>query len=628
MRKRVRQYLGVMNTSRCAKADWNMTELETSSRSLQARLDRANRKVSLSETKLQKLSETQEAARQQQAVAYLTSEEVSHESQALREEIDHIKAQLTKVTRAHEKKLAKLTQQETELRRKIERRENAINEMSSLAKQIWDTRHAPANSNNSNKSEIAKDDSTNRGVVDATDDHLKHNTRRPSRTQAIQKSSQSAVATRIRSLSSPKTSLGLSRESRSRLVSKSDPPAGDHDDVECTDMESTTVIGAGNRGDSSQVARELTRDSTYLSFMEGDEVVKLRRILDEDKARLGKSFSNPRDEHQAENKSSTSIAVDNNRSSLLPRKSSLKDITAKPKKQQVQYEDDEYAGRFSIEPGLNKDHNKIRDQFVRDDDPLTTETVVYKQDTQHSIASQRSERRCRTGTSLPTEMISAFILPDITLTGAALASRNFNNDVAEDRNTTTIPRPRPVSDRMPWPCTNDEDPTMRPAQPPAVALAVVLKGLEDELVQLKAQLSQQEALYHQHDPALGKRKRQAVFARVQMLLATIEVRSDQIYALYDVLEGQKENGILMQEEEVEITLQNILGAGISGTVNKRSEETAELGKCIVVNGEDDRSGSDNESQGGDMDDEQLPWDGIEPTQTSDGAKGFGTAIVR
>jgi len=618
----------MVNILKRTKADWDMTELETSVRSLQARLDRANRKVSLSETKIQKLSETQEAARQQQAVAYLTSQEVSNESQALRDEIDHIKAQLTKVSRAQEKKIAKLAQQETELRRKIERREKAINEISSLTKQIWDTRHAPANSSNSNKSEVVKDDSTNRGIVDATDDHLQHNMRRPSHIQSSPKSSQSAVATRIRSLSSIKTSLGLSRESRGQQVSKSDPPAGVHDDAECTDMESMTVISTGNRGDSLQVARELTRDSTYLSFMEGDEVAKLRRILDEDKARLGKPFSNPRDEHQVETKSSTSIAVGNNKSSLLPRKSSLKVSTAKHNKQQVQYEDNEHTGRFSIEPGLNNYHNKIRDQFIRDDDPLTAETVVDKQDTQHSIASQRSERRCRTGTSLPTEMISAFILPDITLTGAALASRNFNNDVAEDRNTTTIPRPRPVSDRMPWPYTNDEDPTMRPAQPPAVALAVVLQGLEDELVQLKAQLSRQEALYRQHDPALGKRKRQAVFAKVQMLLATIEVRSDQIYALYDVLEGQKESGILMQEKEVEITLQNIRGAGIAGTMNKKSGETTELGKCVVVDGEDDRSSSDDESQGEDTNNEQLPWDGIEPAQTSDGAKGFGTAVVR
>jgi len=83
---------------------------------------------------------------------------------------------------------------------------------------------------------------------------------------------------------------------------------------------------------------------------------------------------------------------------------------------------------------------------------------------------------------------------------------------------------------------------------------VVLKGFEDEVSVLRTQLAEHYAIYHQHDPSLSKRKRKAVHEGILALLAAIERRSDEIYALYDVLEGQKESGQLMLEGEVEVTL--------------------------------------------------------------------------
>ena len=95
------------------------------------------------------------------------------------------------------------------------------------------------------------------------------------------------------------------------------------------------------------------------------------------------------------------------------------------------------------------------------------------------------------------------------------------------------------------------------------------------------QLSQQEALYNQHDPALSKHKRKIVYARIQKLLVAIEARMDQIYALYDVLEGQKTSGQMMKEEEVEVTLQN-LGIDLAAAHRFQNKDTTKAPPAVVM----------------------------------------------
>lgn len=176
------------------------------------------------------------------------------------------------------------------------------------------------------------------------------------------------------------------------------------------------------------------------------------------------------------------------------------------------------------------------------------------------------------------------------------------------RETIKIPKPVPVSERMPSASQYEEEPTIRPAQSPGLALAVVMKGLDDELAHLKIELSQYQALYNGHDPALSKRKRKSVYQKIETLLEAIEVKSDQVYALYDVLEGQKQNGYELSEEEVEITLQSV---GINAA-----------GLHLRGGGADEKQRNEKEKpsarQPWDMDsdgdsDNDLPWEGIETT---------------
>jgi hypothetical protein len=238
------------------------------------------------------------------------------------------------------------------------------------------------------------------------------------------------------------------------------------------------------------------------------------------------------------------------------------------------------------------------------------------------------------------DMTSAFILPDITMrhpTGPAMDTVKATQEVFDSfaphdnancticnrvlrqgekhahdqrvKNSVTVPKPVPVSDRKD---ELPEDATMRPSQPPALALAIVLKGLEDELAHQKAQLAQYQAVYNQHDPSLSKRKRKAVFSKIEKLLQLIDIKADQIYALYDVLEGQKADGHEMTQGEVEVTLKSVgidldhvdlRGGGLEdddGVDDVRSHKSGKSGR------------SKWELQSEDSDDE-LPWEGFEDT---------------
>ncbi|KAL9046660.1 MAG: hypothetical protein Q9214_000558 [Letrouitia sp. 1 TL-2023] len=179
------------------------------------------------------------------------------------------------------------------------------------------------------------------------------------------------------------------------------------------------------------------------------------------------------------------------------------------------------------------------------------------------------------------ELTSAFIIPDITIrqpvnqvksvTDAELhmPSRNSNIEPleipeslpAQDDTKSTrrikVQKPIPVSERNLDIAPYEEEPTLRPSQPPAVALAKVLRGLEDELAQVKLKLSKYQAMYNKAESAISRRQRKQIHAKIQSLVQEVDVKSDHIYNLYDVLEGQKENGQEMSQEELELTLSSI-----------------------------------------------------------------------
>ncbi len=122
-----------------------------------------------------------------------------------------------------------------------------------------------------------------------------------------------------------------------------------------------------------------------------------------------------------------------------------------------------------------------------------------------------------------------------------------------------VPRPTPVSDRMPRELGEHEDePTMRPARSPAEALARVMKGLEDELAHLQLEASVECNRYYALDKSMGNRHCEASEAGIGKSFRVMVAKRKQLYDLYDVLEGQKAAGQLMTEEEVEMTIASIM----------------------------------------------------------------------
>lgn len=237
-------------------------------------------------------------------------------------------------------------------------------------------------------------------------------------------------------------------------------------------------------------------------------------------------------------------------------------------------------------------------------------------------------------------MTSAFILPDITMQNPASAThdpvtlsssaqrvmdetvqhktnncsvckRVITDDTNHsyqgdrcDKKSITIPKPVPVSERMPEPSVYNEEPTLRPSQPPALALATVLKGLEDELAHLKLQLAKYQNVYNRHDASISRRQRKSIYQKMESLLKEIDTKADQIYSLYDVLEGQKQDGHELTDEEVEVTLQNI---GVDAPTSGPSDFTNRNGR----NSSRARPASSRGEP--ETDDEELPWEGFEST---------------
>lgn len=94
----------------------------------------------------------------------------------------------------------------------------------------------------------------------------------------------------------------------------------------------------------------------------------------------------------------------------------------------------------------------------------------------------------------------------------------------------------------------EEEPTIRPSQPPSLALASVIQGLEDELSRAKQEFVYYQKVYNQQNPTAGKRARHLLKEKMEVFLKDIDVKADYIYSLYDVVEGQKLQSKEQQQE--------------------------------------------------------------------------------
>ncbi|KAI0446474.1 hypothetical protein F4803DRAFT_503747 [Xylaria telfairii] len=131
------------------------------------------------------------------------------------------------------------------------------------------------------------------------------------------------------------------------------------------------------------------------------------------------------------------------------------------------------------------------------------------------------------------------------------------------KKTVRVERPVPVTDRVEnqFPTStydHEEQPTLRPSQDPAIALAKVMKGLKDEERHIRTAMARKQAVYDECDAAVNKKLWKKLDAEIRRLRQRRDLKRDQIYDLHDVLEGQKANAQLMSEEAIDMTIMSVL----------------------------------------------------------------------
>ncbi|KAI5864926.1 hypothetical protein GGS23DRAFT_562383 [Durotheca rogersii] len=126
------------------------------------------------------------------------------------------------------------------------------------------------------------------------------------------------------------------------------------------------------------------------------------------------------------------------------------------------------------------------------------------------------------------------------------------------KKTVQVERPIPVSERPRDQPEYEDQSTLRPSQDPAIALAKVIKGLQDEERHIQKALAKKTAVYNECDPAIHRRMWKQMAAEIEKLRKAQDLKRDQIYYLHDVLEGLKANGLEMTSSFVEETIMTVL----------------------------------------------------------------------
>lgn len=405
---------------------------------------------------------------------------------------------------------------------------------------------------------------------------------------------------------------GYDKEARERAAPMAPMPAR-------TDGEQRRASGPGN----SRKSPAMDEDHTGLSVVNESELAKLRKRLE---ARRFDCWQGPMgmDDITQDTSDSTqhSFQSDTRGQSMKDdKKSSARRASANDTAKSTDRGVQPASRRSSREDAHVRPASAGEDMTASSRGSMTEEIDKpparrerRRRHSDHSVSSKTHRRRHQS----KEDMTSGFIVPDITIRHADVDAEDTDNlsesaqraldEVAKHQGANctvckrvhpddytcnhivNVPTPIPVSDRIPEREAYEEDHTLRPAQEPGTALASVLKALEDEHVHLKMKLAACQNAYYKVDPSMEKRKRKSLRKKMEQLLNDTDMKADQIYALYDVLEGQKKSRRQMTEREMDETLQSI---GI------------DVGPYPQPTNNTHHPQSESE--------DELPWEGIEST---------------
>ncbi|MCJ1312639.1 hypothetical protein MMC25_006314 [Agyrium rufum] len=601
------------------------SRMNTLVKSLQERVESADRKIEAATSSIKEITGERDAAVSQLGLAFLTTRELRAENENLKDENLRLEARLAQFLANHQDETQQWKKTEETLRKKIQRRDETLHTFQQMK----------------GRKDVSKIGHVDKENVAPKNVPTKQRVPLRETEDDTQLSHLSLPVPRTRNVPSQPRAQGLGAEA----IKKPTPApaavtAETMDDETSSSFASDFSFGFQNvmqKAHDGQVAvavedSEDSEDLTFLSYVDKGEIAQLRQVLEAERIARKERSSRPKLTKPVEVKKTTTNSQEQTntvREPTMSRKSSLK---AMPTRRDV-------TGTTHTQP--------VHDQTNHTKASVTTHARRHSEDSIHA-------QRTRAQSIAVEDMTSAFLVPDITFripetkTSASTVTHAFKNctvcathhaDGAPHRKVT-IPKPVSVSDRVPNKTIQDEitsditgllagaEPTIRPSQPPSLALATVMKCLEDELAHLKLRRAKYQVLYDQHDPSLGKRKRKAVYEKIRAFSRTIDAKADQIYALYDVLEGQKQAGEEMGEGEVEVTLKNIgvdvgnFELGLRGGENESVVLESDIsGKTVdegtkEVNNEPKKTAREpwcfDDSVDKD-DDEELPWEGIENT---------------
>lgn len=375
--------------------------------------------------------------------------------------------------------------------------------------------------------------------------------------------------------------------------------ASEDDSISDVSTNWSSILGHGFKSDIQQHLRDLK--AARKRQLKVDDQASVR----EDTIQSGRSSHAPSvkmTEEQHAVRDDTFQTIQSGRSSHAP---SVKGPSGILKNTNPPNQED-LTGRFSIKSAKSNDHTN-QDHTSKSKTHRRHHSMVEED---HTTKSNTSHRRHHSETTIHTstrrqkdgdDMTSAYLVADIdaakqrngcerpVLSATArqvldgLCEHNRKNCTiclrlashdtkSASKTTIQIQKPVPVSQRAPSPVPYEDEPTLRPSVAPGIALATVLKCLEDEVAHLKMKHAEKQQVYMEHDASLGRRERKAMKVEIDALLSQIDAKSDHIYHLYDVLEGQRQAGQEMSVDQIELTL------------NKMDL---------------------------DMEEEELPWEGIE-----------------
>ncbi|KAF3006469.1 hypothetical protein E8E13_003507 [Curvularia kusanoi] len=557
-------------------------------------------------------------------------------NEAVRLDNENLREELAQLAMQHDDEYEKWARKESQLKRKIQQREAAARQTLDLTREVLNIREA-----NEQQRDSTRQDVLQRRLSYRRDDT---GSRIKSRVQQESRSSRTEFPQSSRSQENMRRDYSVSRKDFSRSLPADtrrsfSAPSGNKNARVDSDVESTTDLSLKPHGTpymsrslqstkpATTIQRPADLDLTELSFIGSDVIAQLRRQLEEERANARRASSHQavRDEtirSQRQTREDTARSVLSERRPSLGRKSSLKDTTRRTTASQFE---DDVTGNMS---NLDAD----------------TEPTQTKDLSTHSNTGRR--RR-----GAPTEMTSAFIVPDLkiesrrpSVTATTVSKHDKNHDNAnctvcrrEGLTSSTsalrVPRLIPVSSRMP---EDEVDATLRPARSPKEALAFVVKELQDERAHLHIELAALRAMLEMHDASQGARKRTELNASIQETLRRLEIKDSQIYNLYDVLEGQAADGNITEQDVEDITEQiraEDAKEGMHADVDMSHVEFERgkkgQGKRVTIRSFVDESDSDTEGSRGfgadanrhtilDDETEELPWEGFEDSEIPEG----------